>query len=1243
MKKQQTSSFSSLIISSVLAVVIFLVIVSLSSSISLRDIFKVKYPGLVTSSIDLQSQFAQVGLLGRKLSFTPGENGRFDIEISNLTLDESILGENEKYAAALVPANDGSSPFWYRTSSRGDRETRGYPLAKNIYEDVIENLGSAADAGLGSVPSASLESAIPGLVQCKKTDTDPGYFEIFFEDIAYETGVGFDDPTYGEARVLELCTVTHEFEAMFGINGGGNGNTLEPLTPQFVVQSSELPVPDAALSVVAPQYLGGGGFVNTFLADYLQTGVRSREHSIQENFSILGIDSGYMRFDFSQQGLWDVDVMTDMANAGEELERAGPGGEPPVLDAYDFKTVARHNILRLLGFQSFIGHEQENILSDSWRRWTSLDVLVKDTVSGDKVVESEVDDPDFLKYNLRNMSDVFPGDSARVDSELKSDNLVVTGTAIPESIDNQNPAPGIFIGSMPSIFNSYPLFSSDLYQKGQSLSGLDDGRSADGTMFASYPILEKDVDKPVSQAEKEVLCWMGLRVQGVPGCEVARSVPIDDHIFVEDNLGVCINMLENDKNAFTDRFTVDFLDHISNTDFNDITRYADVDCKAQATQPPLAQTKSIFFEYIYTGEPGEEVSVYEEFDVIEYRIKDTESGRRSYPAYIYIDKCIIDEATNLLCNHNFEFNQVRSPIDLQLPSLEAVDSDDDGALDRLACSYGFVPGWCGQGTPDVYNSLYGYTWHPYLLQNPPPSSDEEALAFGPEGATDNRSVGTDSPTRSYAGGSSEILIQRLRQPLLPNTSYDLEGHIFVSNNSTGNPNDVVGTYLWVASEDQLLRQPDGSYHIFYPWQLRAGEEMPQQIPIDLSEATAGEWYWFGDDDDGDASQRVTFNTGDNDAIQYIGIGSISQGASVYFDNLYLYQSEICDCNADFDGNCTVNSGDLGALLSLFGNQCGLDGSGCLTGLGTNVDLDQNGTVNSGDMGAVLGQFGQCATVGGVGVGPDNSDLGRGLAISSDQDSSIDEDDIEYSVEFTEPRPVQIGLQSFESNLKVTLYNLAGKDVDGVRISKILNPAFLYEGHLATKPGTSYNSSLNYFSIPEINRAEKVELYFDVRLLDSVCYEFGIATESSYVGMLGDLGLCDAQLEQKIERRKTELLDRFNVSRSYECSDGKDNDGDGYIDKDDLGCVATGGKVEKSVGENYGGSSYTGQCADGIDNDGDGYIDASDFGCTGGDNNKEDNVGVGIPECKDTIDNDGDGRVDNRDAQCSDPDDASESE
>lgn len=88
----------------------------------------------------------------------------------------------------------------------------------------------------------------------------------------------------------------------------------------------------------------------------------------------------------------------------------------------------------------------------------------------------------------------------------------------------------------------------------------------------------------------------------------------------------------------------------------------------------------------------------------------------------------------------------------------------------------------------------------------------------------------------------------------------------------------------------------------------------------------------------------------------------------------------------------------------------------------------------------------------------------------------------------------------------------------------------------------------------------------------------------------------------------------NDEANPECSDGRDNDGDGRVDwPRDQGCDDRFGLSE----------SAKRACEDGRDNDGDGFVDfPQDIGCSSAEDRTENN-----PACSDGLDNDDDGQVD----------------
>lgn len=99
---------------------------------------------------------------------------------------------------------------------------------------------------------------------------------------------------------------------------------------------------------------------------------------------------------------------------------------------------------------------------------------------------------------------------------------------------------------------------------------------------------------------------------------------------------------------------------------------------------------------------------------------------------------------------------------------------------------------------------------------------------------------------------------------------------------------------------------------------------------------------------------------------------------------------------------------------------------------------------------------------------------------------------------------------------------------------------------------------------------------------------------------------------------------WNASIAPTCVDGFDNDGDGLVDGEDLGC---------SDGDLWSETEPTpSACNDGVDNDGDGLVDyPEDPGCYRSNDISE---GTDSPPCTDGVDNDGDGLVDADDPECS---------
>ncbi|MEA2131513.1 MAG: hypothetical protein QOJ85_4404 [Solirubrobacteraceae bacterium] len=123
--------------------------------------------------------------------------------------------------------------------------------------------------------------------------------------------------------------------------------------------------------------------------------------------------------------------------------------------------------------------------------------------------------------------------------------------------------------------------------------------------------------------------------------------------------------------------------------------------------------------------------------------------------------------------------------------------------------------------------------------------------------------------------------------------------------------------------------------------------------------------------------------------------------------------------------------------------------------------------------------------------------------------------------------------------------------------------------------------------------------------------------------------CDADTTEAPNNRPAPASD---------CHDGRDNDGDGLVDAaQDPGC-ANGGSEAGSGARSATTTTPTTttappppppaapppQCSDGRDNDGDGLVDAKDPGCASG---GTEGGAQATSECRDGRDNDGDGLID----------------
>ncbi|EDM76641.1 LigA [Plesiocystis pacifica SIR-1] len=111
----------------------------------------------------------------------------------------------------------------------------------------------------------------------------------------------------------------------------------------------------------------------------------------------------------------------------------------------------------------------------------------------------------------------------------------------------------------------------------------------------------------------------------------------------------------------------------------------------------------------------------------------------------------------------------------------------------------------------------------------------------------------------------------------------------------------------------------------------------------------------------------------------------------------------------------------------------------------------------------------------------------------------------------------------------------------------------------------------------------------------------------------------------------------------QCMDGIDNDGNGYTDCEDFGCSMSEDQAILDYCASLPSETSVEQCSDGIDNDCNGFTDCQDFSCSMSDDPAVMELCGGMSEdsvetCSDGIDNDNDGYIDCDDFDCSMSDD-----
>ncbi|MBP9821623.1 MAG: hypothetical protein KBC98_01930 [Candidatus Pacebacteria bacterium] len=203
------------------------------------------------------------------------------------------------------------------------RDDKGYPVRENAYQtprNVKKQKTSLNPFRAEKALASDEDPTTPGLVNCRANTNVTGYFKAYFEDVALNTGVNYDDQTHGPARRAGACQVLQDIATLIKLD-------TTTVTPDILFMKDPGNLPSGALAA-ASAYTGSysvgpdNGTLHKHIVSHtdLTPGAGNFDAFIITNFN--GID-------------WSVD---STLNAG----------------TYDFYSVIYHEALHALGFRGLL-------------------------------------------------------------------------------------------------------------------------------------------------------------------------------------------------------------------------------------------------------------------------------------------------------------------------------------------------------------------------------------------------------------------------------------------------------------------------------------------------------------------------------------------------------------------------------------------------------------------------------------------------------------------------------------------------------------------------------------------------------------------------------------------------------------------------------------------------------------------------------------------------------------------------
>ena len=408
------------------------------------------------------------------------------------------------------------------TSLGGITDVWGYPRRENAFlKKSVTKRGGGGDAKSDEDPD------ILGLLNCRENTNVTGYFKAYFEDVSLDNNVGYDDPTYGQARREEACQVLQDISGIIGLNQTN-------VTPDILFTNSNTSLPSGALAA-ASTFLGyySNGPDNGSLHKHIIS--RTDPTPGQGSFDAFIIT----RFNGVS---WDVD---------SELNQT----------TYDLYTVLFHEVMHTLGFKSSLSGVVSN--SGEVALFNTFDYF---SYRNDSVNENEsfVDHTD---YELQ-----VPNGSP---SSWSINNEVVYSGA--KNIINAN-SDGI-----------RPVYSPSGWQEGSSLSHFDMNRS-DGEVYVMNNEIGTNTERDVHSHELEVLCHLGYQVSGVENCVSSTPWAENDIFSLSSELTVCLNILNNDTSFGGGNLKLNSFSEVSVASGDTFSFYDNSNCSGAGSSNPVGKT-----------------------------------------------------------------------------------------------------------------------------------------------------------------------------------------------------------------------------------------------------------------------------------------------------------------------------------------------------------------------------------------------------------------------------------------------------------------------------------------------------------------------------------------------------------------------------------------------------------------------------------------------------------------------------